>query len=77
MRFLAPPHQWFLKSTFLKTELWVYAIFDGGSFPPVPSSCVISVSNTWIHSVVWLGFVISFFFLSSLFCVFVVVACVH
>jgi hypothetical protein len=24
MRFLAPPHQWFLKLTFLKTELWVY-----------------------------------------------------
>jgi hypothetical protein len=24
MRFLAPPHQWFLKLTFIKTELWVY-----------------------------------------------------
>jgi hypothetical protein len=23
MRFLAPPHQWFLKLAFLKTELWV------------------------------------------------------
>jgi hypothetical protein len=27
MRFLAPPHQWFLKLTFLKTELWVYIVF--------------------------------------------------
>jgi hypothetical protein len=26
MRFLAPPHQWLLKLTFLKTELWVYVI---------------------------------------------------
>jgi hypothetical protein len=26
MRFLAPPHQWFLKLTFLKIELWVYSI---------------------------------------------------
>jgi hypothetical protein len=24
MRFLAPPHQWFLKLTPLKPELWVY-----------------------------------------------------
>jgi hypothetical protein len=24
MRLLAPPHQWFLKLTFLKIELWVY-----------------------------------------------------
>jgi hypothetical protein len=34
MRFLAPPHQWFLKLAFLKTELWVYSrscdsLFDG------------------------------------------------
>jgi hypothetical protein len=26
MRFLAPPHQWFLKLTLLKIELWVYAL---------------------------------------------------
>jgi hypothetical protein len=26
MRFLAPPHQWFLKLAFLKIELWVYAL---------------------------------------------------
>jgi hypothetical protein len=25
MRFLAPPHQRFLKLTLLKTELWVYS----------------------------------------------------
>jgi hypothetical protein len=24
LRFLAPPHQWFLKLSFLNIELWVY-----------------------------------------------------
>jgi hypothetical protein len=28
MRFLAPPHQWFLQLAFLKIELWVYGNTD-------------------------------------------------
>jgi hypothetical protein len=33
MRFLAPPHQWFLKLAFLKTELWVYVTRAAAELP--------------------------------------------
>jgi hypothetical protein len=54
MRFLAPPHQWLLKLTLLKTELWVCALqgpfgvhtgvrvfpfgVRAGALPPPPDS---------------------------------------
>jgi hypothetical protein len=37
MRFLAPPHQWFLKLAFLKIELWVYG--DSESFACERGTC--------------------------------------
>jgi hypothetical protein len=50
MRFLAPPHQWFLKLTFLKIELWVYGSYAYPYFEQNFRAVVKDLAVTATHS---------------------------